>query len=340
MTTIVNKYFRTTVNGAKELKQYIQDMNNLIQSIRSEFQNDLKQPRACVEEPKTFLGSRKFDVTMCKVSHDCYVYSQSVLPQESTFIQTEQVVLDHLKELEHLRKMIITNKQQKKTAIRYIRRIQSSLRERSQLVQANTDVNEPFECLLEYENHEIENLNQLIGILKQNYRTNARKLCEQAHQTLIVLRTRDILAYKIASENTIGAIIHHAEKCRTFITQCRFIACIEYCAHTWWMDTQKDPMDHSSYCVTAISEGEPIRYSGDVTTVKNQRIKIDIRSYDNNSIVFTEYLNQDLAEIILTEEAIYAFESDENYESTSNIIHPEYENDNDDNGSSYDYYSD
>jgi hypothetical protein len=258
----------------------------------------------------------------------------------------EQVILDHLNELEHLRKMLVTNKQQKKTAIREIRRIRSSIRRGSQPVQASTDVNEPFDCLLEYESPEIKDLNQFVETLKQNHRTNARKLCEQANRILLVLRTRDILAYKMAAENTIGAIIHHAEKCRTFIAHCRYIAGIEYCAYAWWMETQKDPMDHSPYYVTAFLEDESTRYRSDS---QYPRIRVVIRSSVDNSAVFCEYMNQELADTILTDDAIRAFESeDANYEITSNIIHhPEHDNDDnadigdcDCDGDGDDYYSD
>jgi hypothetical protein len=147
----------------------------------------------------------------------------------------------------------------------------------------------------------------------------------QAEMIIRALRTRDILAYKLAAENTIQKIIRHADLCRKFIAECRQIACIEYCASAWWMETQRDPMDHSPYYVTAVSEGEPTKfkaaemeYSALVSGGRAPpRILIEVHSAnrfsDDNScvVVFSQYLDQELAETILTEEAVAAFEDDE-----------------------------
>lgn len=235
-TTFANQIFTTNIKGPKDLKEYIRRNNELIQAVREEFDNDLKQPLARVVEPNTFLGSRKFDVTMCRVSHDDFVHSETVLPQKSEFLQVEQVITEHMNALEGFRKMLVTNKQQKRTALRDIRRTIAN--ERSALalpppateVQGQISGDEPFECFLEYEGPAIKGLKQLAKTMKQNHKTISRNILQQVQPIIVAMRTRLILAYKLAAENTIGKIIHHAEKCRSFIAQCRRIACIEYCA--------------------------------------------------------------------------------------------------------------
>lgn len=340
--TSIRNILPTSVNGAKELKEYINRVNGIVQAIRREFENDLKQDRANVEIPNTFLGSRNISCEMCQVAHRDYVYYETRLPQQSAFLQAEQIVLDAIGALEHLRKMLVTNKQQKRTMLRNIRRSIASERsalalpptaQQSSQSFANPDngVAEPFECLLEYEGPAIKGLKQLGEQLKQNHQTIARNILQQAQPILIAMRTRGILAYKLAAENTIGKIIHHAEKCRTFIAQSRYLACIEYCASAWWMETQKDPMDHSPYYVRALLEGEstpssfsessavqrPVSVFGETA----QQIVIEVQSanvspsFDDSSkmmeVVFSEYLDQELAETILTEEAVRAFEAEE-----------------------------
>ncbi len=47
-TATANNTFRTAVNGAKELKKYIQEITSIVESIRQEFEHDLKQPSAVV----------------------------------------------------------------------------------------------------------------------------------------------------------------------------------------------------------------------------------------------------------------------------------------------------
>jgi hypothetical protein len=346
-TNTIRTTFPTSVKGAKELKEYINRINGLVQAIRTEFEKDLKDARARVEKPNTFLGSRNIGCEMCEIAHRDYVYYETKLPQHSAFLQAEQIVLDAIDALEHLRKMLVTNKQQKRTMLRNIRRsiasersalaLPPSMQHRSSSSSSSSsqsfaaasitdhpdygvNVDEPFECLLEYEGPAIKGLKQLGEQLKQNHRTIARNILLQVQPILIAMRTRNILAYKLAAENTIGKIIHHAEKCRTFFAHCRYFACIEYCASAWWMETQRDAMDHSPYYVRAVLEGEsspssPSSFSETARPVSvfgetSQQVTIEVQSA-NMDVVFSQYLDQELAGIILTQEAVRAFEAEE-----------------------------
>jgi hypothetical protein len=348
-TNTIRTTFPTSVKGAKELKEYINLTNELVQAIRTEFEKDLKDARARVEKPNTFLGSRNISCEMCEIAHNDYVYYETKLPQHSAFLQAEQIVLDAIDAVEHLRKMLVTNKQQKRTMLRNIRRsiasersalaLPPSMQQRSSSSSSSSsssqsfaaaaitdhpdhgvNVDEPFECLLEYEGPAIKGLKQLGEQLKQNHRTIARNILLQVQPILVAMRTRNILAYKLAAENTIGKIIHHAEKCRAFFAQCRYFACIEYCASAWWMETQRDPMDHSPYYVRAVLEGEssyssPSSFSETARPVSvfgetSQQVTIEVQSA-NMDVVFSQYIDQELAGIILTEEAVRAFEAEE-----------------------------
>jgi hypothetical protein len=296
--------------------------------------------RARVEKPNTFLGTRNISCEMCEIAHNDYVYYETKLPQHSAFLQAEQFVLVAIDALEHFRKMLVTNKQQKRTMLRNIRRsivsersalaLPPSLQHRSLSSQSfaataithhpdhGVNMDEPFECLLEYEGPAIKGLKQVGEQLKQNHRTIARNILLQVQPILIAMRTRNILAYKLAAENTIGKIIHHAEKCRTFFEQCRYFACIEYCASAWWMETQRDAMDHSPYYVRAVLKGEssPSSFSETARPVSvfgetSQQVVIEVQQSTNMEVVFSQYLDQELEGIILTEEAVRAFEAEE-----------------------------
>lgn len=343
-TSAANGIFTTTIHGAKDLKEYISRISEIAEGIRREFDCDVQQPRARVEEPDTFLGSRKFDVTMCRVDHDSVRHSEIKLPQYSKFLQAEQAVNDGLELLETKRKMLVNNKQQlnvmvknlKKTIHRKTGKINNLKRPREITEEEEGGVYQvPVlkggaaavvgDLEIEHETPQAKAIKLLIQQVQQNHRTVARKLCEQAELIVRALRTRDILAYKLAAETTIQKIIRHADLCRKFIADCRQIACIEYCASAWWMETQRDPMDHSPYYVTAVSEGVPTRfnacgmeYSALVSGGRAPpRILIQVQSahrssHDNTcQIVFSEYLDEELANTILTEEAVRAFEEEE-----------------------------
>jgi hypothetical protein len=346
-TSAANGIFTTTIHGAKDLKEYINRISEIAEGIRREFDCDVQQPRARVEEPDTFLGSRKFDVTMCRVDHDGVRHSELKLPQCSAFLQAEQAVNDGLELLETKRKMLVNNRQQLNVMVKNLKK---TLHTGGGKTGKINDLKRPCEITEEEEGGvyqvpvlkggaatfvgdlEIENetpqakaIKLLIQQVQQNHRTVARKLCEQAELIIRALRTRDILAYKVAAENTIQKIIRHADLCRKFIADCRQIACIEYCASSWWMETQRDPMDHSPYYLTAVSEGVPTRfnargieYSALVSGGRAPpRILIEVHSatrssHDNTcQIVFSEYLDEELANTILTEEAVRAFEAEE-----------------------------
>lgn len=306
-----------TVNGAKELKQYIQDVTCLTKSIRDEFERDLTHPSAVVNYTDADLisvgrGNHEFNARKCRITHNDFVYNQTQLPQYSNVIQTENVVKECLVRLEGLRKMLVNNKQQKKTTIRNIRRIISD-------TNSSRDPAHLFEEIT-YQSPRVIMLRGLIEQTKQNHKTVTRNILDQVRAILLDMRTRYILMFERAVQQTVEAIIHHAEKCRTFIAKCRHLAMIEYCASSWWMETQKDPNDQTCYYVSALlseDHGELKQFNPVTTglTTPPMNVEIFVHEDHNNQqpdvCVMMYKLDEELAAEILTDDAIHAFEDEE-----------------------------
>jgi len=138
-------------------------------------------------------------------------------------------------------------------------------------------------------------LKQMDAASKQHHRTVASKILKEVNGIVLVIRQKLILAYQVATENAIGAIIHHAEKSRAFIQTCVQLAMVEFCATVWWNNTQKDPMDDAEYYV-------------DATSNLDGHIRIVIKEILSNCVVFDECLNQEIADTIITADAVKAFE--------------------------------
>lgn len=345
------------IQGHKSLGLHIADFKEMAQNIKNGFEHDVQQPHTHVEEPDTFLGSLKFKVTMCRGAHDNVRHSAIVLPQDSKFLQLKKVVKDKLDLLENFRKIFVNNKQHRNTMVKNLKKIRcrdvktgkinnlknpnnwkkmehtaSSFKmvgsvvnddEHGDFFEMDT-VDERNFVEIEHQSPETQRINHLIQQIQQNHRTITRNLCKQIEVIIRTLRT-DILAYKLAAEETIQKIIHHADLCRKFIEKCRSMARFEYCASAWWMETQRVPDDHSAYYLTAVEEGEPIEFNASAeeyfALVSGRRapprILIEVqsqqRSSDDNScpIVFCQFLDKELEDKILTEEAVRAFEADE-----------------------------
>ena len=131
---------------------------------------------------------------------------------------------------------------------------------------------------------------------------------------------RHILTFKLAAEDSIGEIIHHAEKCRAFIARLRHLDIIEYCASAWWHETQKDAMDDDEYFVTLDAVGEPIDFNAfslqkphtafpySPMSVLKIRVFGHQTTIGEENLICEYVLDQELAETILTEQALEALQ--------------------------------
>ena len=215
--------FITRVKGAKDLKEYIEWMSKMMGDVAREFQHDLKQEKAVVRRTRICRGGPDFSAEMCEIAHNDFVYQMTQLTQASEYLQTTDILLGSIQQLENIRKMLVNNKQQKKTTIRRIRHIINVARSAAAAAAAAPTLDgcvsaaeEDDMMMVELEHpatedcQTVKELYGLIEMTKQNHRTISKRLIEeQVCPIMRALRTRHVLAFKLAAENTIGEIIHH-----------------------------------------------------------------------------------------------------------------------------------
>ena len=303
--------FITRVNGPNELQKAIDSLTTILTGIKTEFERDTQQARAQVSKPKEFLGSCSFKVQMCEVNHESFVHSHTVLPQCSDFLKEDQNITELLNALESYRKMLKTFRQQGKTLRREVNR-------KKVTKLKDLPVDEPFECDLEGND---KHFVHLLDIIKQNHLANSRRIIEHANAILLKMRTQCILMYENTAQKTIQLIMNNADKCRLFIAQCRYIGFIEFCFSKWWMETQKNPDDDGEYYITAVDTEKEIEFNPcmslkplpDLSIDGNSKILIEVRSVPtrecSEKILFSEILNQELADTIFTNNSVIEFES-------------------------------
>lgn len=181
------------VNGCTELKQYIQDTTRLAQDIRAELDADLKQPNAVTPE---------HDMTALK--HACFIRDK-VRCQTSAFAVAESAMHEALAQLDIIRKMLVTNKQTKRTMVKAIQKTIAEMRAHISSLEGTIETTTV---------KPIQLLQQIKESTKQHHRTVSHGLLQHATRILIAMRSKHILAYKLAAQDAVGEIIHHAEKCR------------------------------------------------------------------------------------------------------------------------------
>ena len=321
MNVAANAITTTSISGANELMKYIQGITKITQDIREEFEESLSQPDAIVEYHRNEKSTQFTNAEMSAVSHRTLVYHKTKLSQHSKFLQADQVMVETLKLLEILRKMLVNNKQQKKTTIRNIRATINELKRHQQQwfaflkpeleleLEASTVASSPSIVRLEME----------IETTKQHHRTITNRILTQVNLLCVTTR-RNILNFKLAADETIGEIICHAEKCRAFIMKCRQLEVIEFCASIWWFDTchsafiaEHPELSERHFTVSAeVDEKHDARpRTMEGWSFERDRIKILVQCFDPMVMTVGEYdLDQTLAKEILTDEAIQAFEDE------------------------------
>lgn len=327
MNATGNIYFIKTVKGPKDLKQFIVQQLRFIQETRQELLTDIQEPRATVDTLPTFLNNTdwRFRAELCQNDHKSFVYKCTGLPQFSTWLQTEATHNEALDQLEHLRKMLVTNKQQKRTAIRkfqdIIKLVKQQERQEERLPSPTFDFvttmstddhddhyDDRYDVVLEAEDSAIvKALKAQIETTKQNHRTISRNLLEQVNSIMRALK-RNNVELKKSAEHTVGEIIHHAEKCRAFITKCFDYSVLLYCASAWWHQTQKDAMDDGYYHLEVEAvDPEETKFNPNVPAPTEHHLRICVfrgNSIHPNDLVHVYDFDQDLAQAIYTQETI------------------------------------
>ena len=257
----------------------------MITQIQENFMRELADSEARCRKQRCRGSSHDFAMEMCAITHAGIVYTETKLPQSSAFLQALAVTNECLDQLEALRKMLVNNKQQKKTAIRRLREfrnyigsmvesfaLQNMVLGTSTGTGAGATIQPPKKTsILEERRHREElqtreNLLELgmaleptqpkptsrmiqdmIEMTKQNHRTVSKGLIDQANTLMSAMRARHIRNLAEVAERTVELVKDHEKKCQAFMTQCLRLSAIEYCAKIWWFGTQNpDPNPNSS----------------------------------------------------------------------------------------------
>jgi hypothetical protein len=234
--------FTKSVNGANQLKKYIQEIQDITNGIQSELSADLESPAANVVFNPICRPEQNALAQMCASEHKQFVCeligaSNDCCGGEGCVVNRHEMkIQDILQELEDLRKMIVNAKQEKKTDIV---RIKAAIQE-LYTVLPRAEFEEfggGFVEISTPDNHPtIVKMRELITRRKQNYKTVRRQILKQVDRKLAELR-KYIVGYKTEAETVVGRVIHHAEQCRAFIRACRKHALIEFAASEWWRAT-------------------------------------------------------------------------------------------------------
>ena len=287
--------FPIYIKGPVELQDYITRFLEIKHKISRTFETGLDDPLASPDRTAFCRLFKKHEAEMCRISHRDFI--RKTITDKTTGTEEAEAAIDcALQQLERFRKMLVDNKQQRKTTHRQNCRARLHFKNEvafnSDMMSAETELeNDPREyhpCVLM--------LQQMDTASKQHHRTVANKILKEVNGLVLVIRQKLILAYQVATENATGAIIHHAEKSYEFIQKCIQLAMIEFCAMVWWENTQKDPMDNADYYVDASSNPH------------DGQFRIVVKECLSDAVVFDEFLNQEFAETIMTEDAVQAFE--------------------------------
>jgi len=305
-----------SVKGAKELKKYNTELTTLLAKIHSMFEEDLYDAKSRCAQVRICLKNHDFRNEMCEVAHNDFVYAATKLPQSSAYIQAQQAAQECLEQLELVRKMMVTNKQQKKTTVRKLRTI-IAREKKSQLMLPALVVDKNASIIAKHlesvaiddESPTVKNLRSMISQTKQNHCTVAKNLLKQAAVLMDAMRNQHILTYNTAAESTIGAIITHASSCSAFMRQT--------------LNLEKPTLQHkpkstsisnpNNYYVTVeVNSGLHAKFNAwphDIRVVVygDSVLNATDEKYEPR-ILYSYVFDNLLAETILTDEAIEAFE--------------------------------
>jgi hypothetical protein len=281
--TLFQKPLTAAVHGPKDVQAYINQVKSMIAQIQENFMREMADSEARCRKQRCRGSSHDFAMEMCGITHGNVVYNETKLPQFSAFLQALAVATECLDQLEALRKMLVNNKQQKRTAIRSFRELRNCLHAHNLMVEFfaahNPDLvlkplkkpsiiqerrdreeHQRRENLLEHSteleikspNPTIKSVQRMIESTKQNHRTVSKGLIDQATKLIAAMRARYILGVVKAAHDTVGAVLEHEKKCQAFMTQCLRLSAIEYCAKLWWFKTQNpDPDKSKNYYIHA-----------------------------------------------------------------------------------------
>ena len=291
--------FPNYIKGPNELQEYITRFLEMKNQIKQTFEAGLEDPLASPDRTAFCRLFKNHHADICRSSHRRFMCK--TITDETTGPEEAEAAIDRaLQQLERFRKMLVDNKQQRKTTHRqncrarlhFMHEVAFNHEFMSVEAEIENDPREYHPCVLM--------LKQMDATSKQHHRTVANKILKEINGLVLVIRQKLLLAYQIATDNATGAIIHHAEKSYDLIQKCIQIAMVEFCATVWWENTQKDPMDNTNYYVIASSNPDD----------DDGQFRIVVKECRSDAVVFDEFLNQEFAETIMTADVVQAFEEE------------------------------
>jgi hypothetical protein len=277
---------RLPVRGANELKGRIQEYVTLVGGMKNNYEHSIHSPEAQVVYAPICVPLHEFHASQCAVKHRDFIRKVSRESQALSIPETN--VNCALVALEKFRKMLVTNKQHRKTAHKDSRRISTAIQ--ASLHKGDEHTLEPPMNAFSVE------LLKIDAAAKQHHRTMSRHILEEVNRILFQLRTQFISALQVALDDSVGKIVQHAEESREAIERIRRLALLEFCASRWF-HAQKEAMDPKEYFV-GIDETD----GGGGRVIKvhtfQDREEILVATYD---------VDDDFVNKILTEESITEF---------------------------------
>ena len=281
---------RLPVRGAKELKKRIQEYVTLVGGMKNDFERSVNSPDANVDPAPICVPLHEFHSSQCAVRHRDFI--RKVARESPDLSIPESNVNCALAALENFRKMLVTNKQQRKTAHKDNHRVSTAIQASFQTTMEMAELEPPMNAF------SVELL-KIDDAAKQHHRTMSRNILEEVNRLLVQLRTQFILALQAALDDSVGKIIQHAEECREFIERTRRLALLEFCASRWF-DEQKDATDEKEYYVGA-------------NETDGGGLVIKVHTFQDREEIFvaTFDVDEEFSKQVLTEESITEFACEE-----------------------------
>lgn len=220
---------RLPVGGANELKRRIQEYVTLVGEMKNDFERSLHSPKAQVNPTPICIPIHEYHSSQCAVRHRDFI--RKITRESPDLSIPESNVNCALAALENFRKMLVTNKQHRKTAHKDNHRVSTAIQASLQTTMG--ELEPPMNAFS-------VDLLKMDDATKQHHRTMSRNILEEVNRLLMQLRTQFIVALQAALEDSVGKIIQHAEECREFIERTRQLALLEFCAARWFKDAMDD----------------------------------------------------------------------------------------------------
>jgi hypothetical protein len=244
------------IKGPKDVKDFISTVKEMFQKIRYQCIIDMESSNAQVVLNSIYSKNFNHLAELCCSEHRRFVCKITGSSCDTSFLtQYENDINDAVNQLELLRKMLVSAKQEKNTDVK---RMKALLKELKYSVLPPEEFDEfggGFVEVSSPENHTTTvKLREIIKGRRENYHSTNCQILIQIERIVSSLKKR-LGLFANATESVVGEIMAHADKCRAYIQKCRKYALIEYAATVWWQENEftcitnraEDEMDEGNY---------------------------------------------------------------------------------------------